>query len=275
MKKILAFLLFVVLLLSRLPASRYDVVSRDIQRDDIIKAIESGKIEELGDYYDNVPELQLAGYDPIQVSRPTYNLIVNHLSSISDEDERWAEEIRIANALSYSRLLHIPFEESMAYLDDISAVWNSIEYIPSKTKAKSFFDSFASDTASELSNIEFSDEFYGTYRNEEKTVIISDSGIKINWTPFESYILYVLEEQWNLFKNVLPDFEEGTFEISNIQHRKKQEGNQIKISGYLVLNHQGLPFTIFLRQNEDKLYLKVESANNISSEVFEGGSTMK
>ena len=45
-------------------------------------------------------EIQLANFDPVQVSSAQYDFIVNHLAGIKDKAEMEAEEIRIASALS-------------------------------------------------------------------------------------------------------------------------------------------------------------------------------
>ena len=87
-------------------------------------------------------EIQLAGFDPIQVSSAQYDFIVNHLAGIKDKTEMEAEEIRIASALSYSRNLGLPFQYTLQNLDQIALEWNGIKYSPTATNFRSITDSF-------------------------------------------------------------------------------------------------------------------------------------
>lgn len=99
-------------------------------------------------------EIQLAGFDPVQVSSAQYDFIVNHLAGIKDKAEMEAEEIRIASALSYSRNLGLPFQYTLQNLDQIALEWNGIKYSPTATNFRSITDSFK----------------LGTLRNERGTL---------------------------------------------------------------------------------------------------------
>lgn len=118
------------------------IEGRKVGKFDRIRPLNGDEIAAYADYYDNVPELQLAGYDPVKVSRQTYDLIVSRLSSITDNSERQAEEIRIASALSYSRNLNLPFSYAMSNLDEISQAWNGIKYSPTPTNFRAIGNSF-------------------------------------------------------------------------------------------------------------------------------------
>ena len=99
-------------------------------------------------------EIQLANFDPVQVSSAQYDFIVNHLAGIKDKAEMEAEEIRIASALSYSRNLGLPFQYTLQNLDQIALEWNGIKYSPTATNFRSITDSFK----------------LGTLRNERGTL---------------------------------------------------------------------------------------------------------
>ena len=99
-------------------------------------------------------EIQLANFDPVQVSSAQYDFIVNHLAGIKDKSEMEAEEIRIASALSYSRNLGLPFQYTLQNLDQIALEWNGIKYSPTATNFRSITDSFK----------------LGTLRNERGTL---------------------------------------------------------------------------------------------------------
>ena len=99
-------------------------------------------------------EIQLADFDPVQVTSGQYDFIVNHLAGIKDKAEMEAEEIRIASALSYSRNLGLPFQYTLQNLDQIALEWNGIKYSPTATNFRSITDSFK----------------LGTLRNERGTL---------------------------------------------------------------------------------------------------------
>lgn len=112
-----------------------------LQAGDYISPLSVGDIERRSEII-KPKEIQLAGFDPIQVSPEQYKLITDRLSTIQDKNEMEQEEIRIASALSYSRNFGLDYTFAYNNLDQLAMAWNGIKYTPTATNMKSIVNSF-------------------------------------------------------------------------------------------------------------------------------------
>lgn len=100
---------------------------------DIVKPLtyadieEWGRLEELG-LLDKFTTIKLAGFDEVSVLWKDYYYIQDILSKITDEDERWEEEVKIASALSFSRNFGLPFRCALENQEEIAEAWLKVIY---------------------------------------------------------------------------------------------------------------------------------------------------
>lgn len=87
-------------------------------------------------------KIQLCNRAPMSVKWKDYYYIQDILSTISDEEERWEEEAKIASALSVSKNFNLPFKCALENLDAIEKAYSKVEgYAPTPSKGRETLDS--------------------------------------------------------------------------------------------------------------------------------------
>lgn len=142
--------------------------------------------KEIGDMYelgllDTTTEIQLCNFDPISVRWEDYNYIQEILSKISDENERWEEEAKIASALSFSRNFGLPFRCALENQEEIAEAYSKVRYQPTPTTSRKIADNIRA---------AFDDDYVTTEEKAKQAAITREE--------FDAYIEYLKDNYFEL-----------------------------------------------------------------------------